>query len=195
MRAFTYLILTFSFFVNFSIAYGQSNLYFPPNGNDWSTVEPSTLGWDVGKIDELKNFLETNNTKSFIVLKDGKIAMEYYFNGHDATKPWYWASAGKSLTSVLAAFAEADGQLNLEKPSSNYLGKGWSSCTEDQENNILVRHHLTMTTGLDDSSNSDCTDKDCLKYKAAPGSRWAYHNAPYTLLDGIISGATGQNLN
>lgn len=195
MKSITKPIIAFLFFVVSVNTFAQSGLYFPPNGNDWTTVEPASLGWDVSKIDELKNFLETNNTKSFIVLKDGKIAMEYYFNGHDATKPWYWASAGKSLTSVLAAFAEADGQLNLEKPSSTYLGKAWSSCTESQESNILVRHHLTMTTGLDDSSNSDCTDKECLKYKADPVTRWAYHNAPYTLLDGIITGATGQNLN
>jgi Beta-lactamase/Secretion system C-terminal sorting domain len=195
MRAIAQLFITFSFFITSFSAFAQGGLYFPPTGNDWTTVEPASLGWDVSKLDEFKNFLETNNTKSFIVLKDGKIAMEYYFNGHDASKPWYWASAGKSLTSVLAAFAEADGQLNTEKPSSTYLGKGWSSCTEAQENNILVRHHLTMTTGLDDSSNSDCTDKECLKYKADPGTRWAYHNAPYTLLDGIITGATGQNLN
>ncbi len=30
---------------------------------------------------------------------------------------------------------------------------------------------------------------------ADAGSRWAYHNAPYTLLDGVISGATGSTIN
>ena len=28
-----------------------------------------------------------------------------------------------------------------------------------------------------------------------PGERWSYHNAPYTLLDQVISNATGMNLN
>lgn len=32
----------------------------------------------------------------------------------------------------------------------------------------------------------------CLQYLADPGTRWAYQqNAPYTLLDGVIAGATG----
>ncbi len=173
----------------------QNNLYFPPIGDQWAAIDPSTLGWDITKLDDLKSFLETTHTKSFIVLKDGKIALEYYLNDHDVTKPWYWASAGKSLTSVICAFAEAEGKLNLELPSSNYLGKGWSSCTSTQEDAILVRHHLTMTTGLDEAVSFDCTDKDCLKYKVAPGTRWSYHNAPYTIIDEIIMEATGQNLN
>jgi hypothetical protein len=52
-----------------------------------------------------------------------------------------------------------------------------------------------MTTGLDDSGDLDCTDPECLTYLAAPGTRWSYHNAPYTLLDGVITNATGQSLN
>ncbi|HYC87386.1 MAG TPA: serine hydrolase, partial [Chryseosolibacter sp.] len=80
--------------------------------------------------------------------------------------------------------------------SSTYLGEGWSSLTVEQENEILIRHHLTMTTGLDDNvQNPDCTDKACLLYRAAPGSYWAYHNGPYTILDKAISNATGKNLN
>jgi CubicO group peptidase (beta-lactamase class C family) len=43
--------------------------------------------------------------------------------------------------------------------------------------------------------NRDCTDPECLIFKAAPGTRWAYHNAPYTLLDGVIANATGKTLN
>ncbi|MBK6679695.1 MAG: serine hydrolase [Ignavibacteriales bacterium] len=35
----------------------------------------------------------------------------------------------------------------------------------------------------------------CLVYKSEPGNRWAYHNAPYTLLDGVMTSASGQNLN
>ncbi len=184
-----------SILLNYGSIKAQSNLYFPPNSTEWATTDPSSLGWDISRLDDLKSFLDANNSRSFILLKDGKIVLEYYFKDHDVNKVWYWASAGKSLTSILAAFAQADGKLDLEKPSSTYLGKGWSSCSEAQELDILVRHHLTMTTGLDEAVNSDCTDKECLKYKAKPGTRWSYHNAPYTLMDGIITGATGQNLN
>jgi CubicO group peptidase (beta-lactamase class C family) len=51
-----------------------------------------------------------------------------------------------------------------------------------------------MTSGLDDGvADPFDTRPSALVYKAEPGTRWAYHNAPYTLLDKVIEGATGQN--
>ncbi|HMS98690.1 MAG TPA: serine hydrolase [Saprospiraceae bacterium] len=172
------------------------NLYYPPiTGSVWQTSDAHALGWDTTLLQDLRLFLDTTDTKAFMVLKDGKIVLEYYFNDHNATKPWYWASAGKSLTSVMVACAQADGKLKLTDPTSKYLGVGWTSCTAAEESKITIQHQITMTTGLNDNTSFECTDPECLQCLAAPGSRWAYHNSPYTLLDGVIEGATGQNLN
>jgi CubicO group peptidase (beta-lactamase class C family) len=180
-------------------------LYFPPAGSGtWETVSPASLGWNESKIAELDAFMTTSDTRAILVLKDGKIVIEKYsgkqlanasldFNGDSN---WYWASAGKTLTSALTGIAESKGQINLDSKTSDYLGAGWTNLTAEQENKITVRHQLTMTTGLDDDvDNPDCTDPSCLVYKAEPGTRWAYHNAPYTLLDGVIADATGKTLN
>ncbi|MEY3084717.1 MAG: hypothetical protein RL037_897, partial [Bacteroidota bacterium] len=43
--------------------------------------------------------------------------------------------------------------------------------------------------------DNSCTLDTCLNYLADPGTRWAYHNGPYTLLDGVIENATGLTLN
>lgn len=173
---------------------GQS-LYYPPlTGNSWQTTDAASLGWDTTRFQDLRTFLDTTGTRAFMILKDGKIVVEYYFNEHNANKPWYWASAGKSLTSVMVACAQADGKLQLTDPTSKYLGNGWTSCTSEDEQKITIRHQITMTTGLDDNE-FECTEPSCLKCLANPGSRWAYHNSPYTLLDGVIEGATGQDLN
>ncbi|MBK7945317.1 MAG: beta-lactamase family protein [Flavobacteriales bacterium] len=177
-------------------AYAQQ-LYFPPLiGNIWETVEPASLGWCTDAIPPLLDFIDANNSKAFIVLKDGRIAIEHYTGTFTQDSLWYWASAGKSLTAFLVGAAQADGLLDINNPSSDYLGTGWTSCTPVQEQAITVRHQLTMTTGLDDGvSNPDCTDPACLQFLAVPGTRWAYHNAPYTRLDGVIAAATGQTLN
>ena len=47
-----------------------------------------------------------------------------------------------------------------------------------------------MTTGLDDAvtNNHSIVPAD-LKYKADAGTRWAYHNGPYTLLESVIKNA------
>jgi CubicO group peptidase (beta-lactamase class C family) len=53
-----------------------------------------------------------------------------------------------------------------------------------------------MTSGLDDGvPDHFCTLDTCLIYKADAGTRWAYHNGPYTLLDEVVEQATGQTLN
>ncbi|HNR56687.1 MAG TPA: serine hydrolase [Flavobacteriales bacterium] len=171
-------------------------LYFPPLlGNVWETTDPEALGWCTDQIPPLLQLLEDNDTKAFLLLKDGRIVIEHYFGTFTQDSSWYWASAGKSLTAFLVGMAQEDGLLDINAPSSDYLGTGWTSCTPEQEAAITVRHQLTMTTGLDDSGDVDCTDPACLTYLADPGTRWSYHNAAYTKLDGVIEGATGQNLN
>jgi len=61
---------------------------------------------------------------------------------------------------------------------------------------IKVKHQLTMTTGLDYTvADVDCTTPSCLKYNADAGSQWYYHNAPYTLIESVISAAFGGTYN
>jgi CubicO group peptidase (beta-lactamase class C family) len=172
------------------------SLYFPPNNGTWETLDPSELNWCQERIDSLYQYLETNQSKAFVLLKDGKIVLESYFNGHSETANWYWASAGKTLTAFLVGQAQQQGLLNINEPTSDYLGQGWTSCTPEQEQAITIRNQLTMTTGLNDEvADDDCTESACLEYLADAGTRWAYHNAPYTLLDSVLQQATGMSLN
>lgn len=173
------------------------NLYFPPlTGNDWESVTPASLGWNIGKIDSLYSYLSSTNSRAFLVLKDGKIVLEKYFGSFTRDSLWYWASAGKSLTAFLVGLAKQEGLLSLDDTTSKYLGTGWTSLTPSQEAQIKVIHQLTMTSGLDDGvPDPYCTLPSCLIYKASAGTRWAYHNGPYTLLDGVIQSATGMTLN
>ena len=190
------IIISFFLFFGFSKLSAQ-NIYFPPlNGNTWDTITPQTLGYCQPKIDSLYNYLEANNTKAFILLKDGKIVLEKYFGTHTATTPWQWASAGKTITSFMTGIAQQEGYLSITDTTSSYLGQGWTNCTPEQEQKITIWNQLTMTSGLDDGGlDPFCTIDSCLVYNAEPGMRWAYHNAPYTLLDSVIENATGQTLN
>jgi hypothetical protein len=58
----------------------SQSLYFPPLSStaNWDTLSPTALGWCTNKIDTLYQFLEQENSKGFIVLKDGKIVLEKY---------------------------------------------------------------------------------------------------------------------
>ena len=190
-------VISFFFFFSLQTSAFLQTLYFPPTtGSEWQKIDPKELGWCEDNIQDLESFLALKETKGYIVLKDGKIVLEKYFGTFTKDSLWYWASAGKTMTAFMVGIAQAEGKLSIDESTSNYLGKGWTSLTEDHENKILIRHQLTMTTGLDDGVvNKDCTLPSCLIRKAEPGTRWAYHNAPYTLLDKVVETAVGKTYN
>ncbi|WP_298155670.1 serine hydrolase [Flavobacterium sp.] len=168
------------------------NMYFPAIGSDaWDTKTISSLNWHADAAQPLLDYLDTKHTKSFIILINGRIAMEHYFNGHSASTPWYWASAGKTLTSTMTGIAEQQGFLSVNDKVSEYLGVGWTSETPAKENLITNRHLLNMTSGLDDALGDDVSAAN-LQYKADAGMRWAYHNV-YVKLQDVVASATGQS--
>ena len=171
-------------------------LYFPPttNGN-WERMSLEEAGLCTDGEEDFRAYLEQTNTDAFLLLKDGKIVMEYYFGDFTASSPHVWNSAGKSLMAMAVGIAADLDSLDIQDRTVDYLGSGWTDCPET-ESDIRIVHQLTMTSGLSDLTGDPyCTDPDCLVCEAAPGQRWAYYNAPYTLLGRVIEEATGEELN
>ena len=169
----------------------EEQMYFPLIGSTtWETKTVASLGWNESQVQPLLDYLELKHTKGFIVLHNGRIVMENYFNGHSATEPWYWASAGKTLTATVTGIAEQEGYLNINNKVSDYLGTGWTSAPLAKENLITNKHLLTMTSGLNDALGDDVSPAN-LQYVADAGTRWAYHNV-YVKLQDVVAEATGQ---
>jgi len=182
----------------------DESIYFPPVGStSWETSTLTELNWNLAAGEELKDFLSANDTRAFILLKNGKIVMEEYWGNNiqnngafNQNSFWYWASAGKTLTALLIGIAQENGFISINSPTATYLGAGWTSLPSQKENLITVKDQMTMTTGLDFTvANPDCTDPACLQYKTDPGLQWYYHNAPYTLLSQVISQSTERTIN
>ncbi|MBU2928554.1 serine hydrolase domain-containing protein [Winogradskyella psychrotolerans] len=175
----------------------NEDLYFPPIGSDdWEISTISDLNWNESALNPLLNFVEAQNSDAFIILKNGKIAVEWYANDFSAADNHTWNSAGKTLTAYTIGIAQEEGFLDINNPSKDYLGEGWSSLTPEQEANINVWHHLTLTTGLDyNVPNISCTEPTDLLYLNEPNTFWYYHNATYELNFEIIEGATGESFN
>jgi CubicO group peptidase (beta-lactamase class C family) len=125
-----------------------------------------------------------------MILVNGRIVMEEYFNGHNATTTWPWNSAGKTLVSTATGIAQQEGLLNINTRASQYLGAGWTVAPLAKESLITVRHLLTMTSGLNDSS--ELVIRPNLKYMADAGTRWSYHNVFQKLMD-VVAAASNQN--
>ena len=171
--------------------------YYPPlTSSDWQTKTAVSVGWNEAKLQEAFNYAGTKNTYGLIVLQHGKIIKEQYWNGWTANTPYFIASAGKSVVALLSGIAQKDGIININSKTSQYLGMGWTTLSPAKENLIMLRHNLSMTTGLDDNvPDQDCLTPSCLLYKTDAGTRWAYHNAPYRLMQNVLANASGINFN
>jgi len=163
-------------------------------GTEWDTISTEELGWCEDQIDTLVNFLEEKNTKAFLILKDGKIVVEKYFGDTEIATVLPWNSAGKTITAMMVGIAQEQGLLAIEDKTSDYLGLGWTSLPQEKEDSITILNQLTMTSGLDEGE-AYCVSPECLTYVADAGTRWAYHNGPYTLLTDVIEEASGLTMN
>ncbi len=168
-------------------------MYFPPNDGSttWESKSIADLNWNQSAVQPLLDYLELKNTKSFVILVNGRIVMENYFNGHTATTPWYWASAGKTLTATVTGIAQDEGLININNKVSDYLGTGWTSAPLAKENLITCKNLLSMNSGLNDALGDDVSPAN-LQYVADAGTRWAYHNV-YVKLQDVVAQASGQS--
>lgn len=195
MKNFIFLIL----FAAFTKINSQS-LYYPPiTGNTWDTIAPQSLGWCQQRIDSLYTYLQVKNSKSFIILKNGKIVLEKYFGTYTADSIHYWASASKSLASFITGIAQQKGYININNKVSQYIGTGWTSAPLAKENLITVKHLISMTAGLDELPAPPCdhtdTAKACLQYLADAGTRWSYHTGAYRKVQDVVSTTVGISYN
>lgn len=158
------------------------SMYYPSNTSaSWETKSLSSLGWNQNAVQPLKDYLNQKGTKSFMILVNGRIVMEEYFNGHTATATWEWNSAGKTLVASTVGIAQQENLLNINNKVSDYLGTEWTSMPLNKENLITVKHLLTMTAGNDDTKQY--VIKSNLTYIADAGTRWAYSNIFQKLTD------------
>ncbi|HOX81398.1 MAG TPA: serine hydrolase [Chryseolinea sp.] len=166
-------------------------MYFPSNtGTDWETKSISSLGWNQSAVQPLKDYLLDKNSKSFMILVNGRIVMEEYFDGHTSTSSWPWNSAGKTLVTTTTGIAQQEGLLNINNKVSDYLSTGWTSEPIEKENLITSRHLLTMTSGINDET--DLVIKANLTYLEDAGMRWSYHNVFQKLMD-VVAETSSQD--
>ena len=106
-----------------------------------------------------RDFLKEGNTTGLMVLKDGAVIFENYWQGLDKSTPQYLFSVSKSMTSILIGFAIADRLIDdvndpIVKYRPEFKGSAWDKAT--------IANALEMSSGVDfleDYSQSD-TDMD-----------------------------------
>jgi CubicO group peptidase (beta-lactamase class C family) len=156
--------------------------YWPAAGSDaWETVTPEAAGWDRVKLDAALAYAESKASTAMIVLVDGRIVAERYWQGWNAHSHEQIYSAAKSITSILVGIAQEKGLLNVADLVTKHLGVGWSKAPVATEATITIDHLLTMSSGLDDE----------LVPVGQPGQKWYYSTGAYLKLGDILEKVSG----
>lgn len=147
----------------------------------WPTVTPEEAGWDAEALAGLTTWLGDHGTTRFVALDRGRIVAEHHWQGADPSTVSDVYSVQKSVVSAMVSALVARELLDLDEPASTWLGTGWTATDPDQEAAILLRHLLTMTSGLYDDFG----------FEAPPGTVWYYNNNAYHQVRRIIETVTG----
>ncbi|GAB4242527.1 MAG: hypothetical protein Tsb0034_20030 [Ekhidna sp.] len=113
--------------------------------------EPEEVGFDTGFLEELnKQAKALPNIYSFLVIKDGALVHEAYFNGAKPETLLHVRSITKSISSIAIGIALCEGVVSsldekIVKHYSAYIEEGRTDGIRD----VTLGHILDMKTGVD----------------------------------------------
>ncbi|MEB3792534.1 serine hydrolase [Acinetobacter sp. IK40] len=179
-----------------------------------SNLNNNTISYSINnKKYDLNQYLKNQNVTGLIILKDGKVALEYYGHGNTPTTLWTSRSIGKSVVSTLVGIAIQQEKIDsVDDPIIKYLpdlqGTAWQ--------HVTLKQILQHTSGVE--WNEDYTDPvsdfahmtyceakinpdECVyqlvknvKAKNKPGEVWSYNTGGAWLVGKVLEAATGQNI-
>lgn len=116
---------------------------------EWATISPSGAGLDPAKVEAWRSSLAAHKTTGLIVIRRGRIALEWYAPGWNADRPHGTASMAKALVGgVSLAVAMHDGRISPDDAASKYIA-AWSS--DPLKSKITIRQLATHTSGISDA--------------------------------------------
>ena len=183
--------------------------YWP--GATWRSADPAQVGLDGSRLGALVARLRSNTIPglhSLIVVRQGYVAVEEYFNGSTASQVHTMQSVTKSVTSLVTGIAIGEGALTTATrifdllPTYDTLVRG-----DERKRGVTVGHLLQMRSGINfhespyagsplERLNNSRGDWVALALgepmNAAPGELWQYNGGGVIALAAAVRAATGE---
>lgn len=139
----------------------------------WQIEPPEKLGLDKNILNEFVENIKDSTlygVDALLIVKNGKIAFEEYFNGFTADSLHDVTSVGKSITSALVGIAIENGHIASKgEPVVDYFKQDYNiEQLSPEKEKIQIHHVLTMTAGW------ACDDWD----EKSPGNTMHFPDVP-----------------
>ncbi|MEQ8187289.1 MAG: serine hydrolase [Candidatus Eremiobacterota bacterium] len=174
---------------------------------EWQALEPADLSMDSKKLSELEPVIKSDysNINAIIVVRNGYIAYERYYNGYGPDDTHHVASVTKSIISALIGIAIDGGYIkHIDQKVLDFFPEYVPDGADRQKREITIRHLLTMTAPYPfedwhEPLDRLCMQSDWVKYtldmlgrKGIIGT-FKYCTAGAHLLSAIITRTTGKS--
>jgi CubicO group peptidase (beta-lactamase class C family) len=176
----------------------------PAPGSEWEVASPTSVAIDPGSLEKTVRAVtrgEAGLLHSMILVRHGKLVLEEYFHGYDRNDLHPIQSCTKSVASLLVGIAMDRGDISsLETPVFEYF-PGHADLRIPEWDDVMLRHLLTMSAGLDWSQKDAFTVRGTgpqlfrrvlsRRVVDEPGTKFHYVGANINLLAGVLHHATG----
>ncbi len=173
---------------------------------------PEKHGLDSKKLIEASIKISSGvikNIHSLLIIKNGDLVFEEYYNGSNVNHNHQIRSAGKSITSIAIGIAIDKGYISGvdEKVFDYFSEEAPLGGRESKKQYMTIEHLLTMTSGFDcddwrepkfECANKMTTTKNWgqfalnLPMSHHPGTHWAYNGTALMILSDLIKKTTGE---
>jgi CubicO group peptidase (beta-lactamase class C family) len=199
----------FMIFLFFTVTCRRNPAEVYPKPSIWRFSTPEAQGMD-SQI--LNTAFDQAKSRDFIdgllVIRNGFIVAEQYYNGYDADQPHNIMSVSKSFLSAITGIALRKGVIrDLEEKVLDYFPEYITPDLDLRKYDITIRHLLTMRMGIQGEADnhyavyfslheSDNWVKSTLEMPliSNPGEKMGYNTFQTHLLSVILSKALGYSL-
>jgi len=131
----------------------------------WQSAPAAALGLDGAKLEALRADMAVHGTKALLIARRGRIALEWYAEGHDAKRKQGTASLAKSLVGGLSlTLLVQDGAVKWDDRASKWIAS-WRG--DARKSKITLRHLASHTSGLEDAEIVDIPHEKLPGWKGA----------------------------
>ena len=165
----------------------------------WPETTAEDAGFDPAALEGAVQLAADSASDSLLVIRNGDLVLEHYWNDKTASDVKQTYSGTKSLFSLLVGRSIARGYIaDLDQPIRRWVPE--MPAAQDQ---LTVRNVMAMTSGMENSmqieglGQSGRTQLEIAlerQITSAPFERYHYNNAAYRLLFTALERASGMDL-
>ena len=177
----------------------------------WNVSSLADVGMDIGAVEQVTRMImgkQFNGIHSLLVVKNGTLVHEAYFEDYQRSSLHTVYSITKSVSSALIGIAIDRGLIHaVEDTVLSFFPQ--YSIQDPAKQKIQLNHLLTLTSGIawdeksypySDTRNTETemvATNDWMKFvlerpiQSDPGTEWVYNTGSVHLLSGIIRQASG----